>query len=76
MLYKEDLEAAVLRGCQDPTCSHKGHKELDLAQRCHTGAGAVASYEAGTGKVKVACFHCRKVICDIAVAPKPEGAKS
>jgi hypothetical protein len=70
MLYIEELDEATKRGCQDPRCAHKDHKELDLAQRCHTGAGAVASYELGSGQLKISCFKCRKIICIVAVAPE------
>ena len=74
MLYREDLEATVRRGCSDPLCDHKSHDQLFFAPACHRSSGLALTYSPSNG-LRAACLVCGKTVLDVAAA-KPKQMKS
>jgi len=67
-LTVEDMERALVMGCQVPGCTHENHDTLYLDQRCHPKAGVSARYTKGSGKVVIECFRCKKPVFEFLVA--------
>lgn len=71
-LTKDILDQMAMQGCQHPDC--KGHHEDHAAEvsfnpSCHPHGGAViVYYVAGSGKLRLECFVCENLVCEIAVA--------
>ncbi len=71
--YFEDLEKAILRGCQVPGCDHKEHDTLFVKQKCHPEGWCEISYSKGSGILLVACSVCHRPITRIAIARREPG---
>jgi hypothetical protein len=67
-LTKIQLDLMAAHGCETPGCNHEGHDTVFLHGRCHPRARAEASYECGSGVLRVACADCHKLIAEIKVA--------
>lgn len=67
---REQLDAGLKRGCQDPACTvkHAPLTEIFLQSNCHAGAGLCACYRKD-GVLVLTCRVCERLVVKIAVAP-------
>lgn len=67
IIYREDLDRALQRGCDDPTCLEHGSKKdaIFLAQTCHKGAGLDVRYS--NGRMQLICVECHMVAAVVSV---------
>lgn len=72
VLSRQDIEAALSHGCDNPNCTHQHDPTLFLTGKCHPGQGVEASVTQGTGVVEIRCFVCHKPIVAIAMASHRE----
>jgi hypothetical protein len=64
-LSQADLDRMT---CSVPGCTHQNHDGLFLNQRCHPQGGVEAFYQPTTGLLRVTCFVCKVLICNVKVA--------
>jgi len=67
IIYRNDLDAVVLGGCNSPDCDHLNHDELYLHCHCNAGGRIEASYRLGSGIVRIGCRECGETMANIAV---------
>lgn len=70
IIYREDLDRLMSRGCGDPTCLEHGQKKdtIYIAQTCHKGAGLDAKYS--KGKLQLICVDCHQIVAVVAVGSR------
>jgi hypothetical protein len=67
LLYREDLNQIVSRGCNIRDCEHDDHCEFFFHCRCDVNAAIEVSYREDLGAIRVGCRECGCTVAAIAV---------